>query len=165
MSLSKKIALLFLLPLIAFSSHKYYLSLTQIEYNKKKQSLEIIINVFMDDIEIALNKDYNIDLKLTTKDELKDTDVYFKKYLDKKMKFTIDNKNIKFNYIGKEYEGDLVYFYLEIDGIYNPTSLEISNSLLLPYFEQQQNIVKFKNDNKIQSKILTKNNNKALLNF
>ncbi len=37
----------------------------------------------MDDIETALNKDYNIDLQLTTKKELKNNDVYFEKYLKK----------------------------------------------------------------------------------
>ena len=59
----KKIAILFLLFTLAFSSHKYYLSLTQIEYNKDQDSLEVIINVFMDDIELAINKEYGVDLK------------------------------------------------------------------------------------------------------
>ncbi len=165
MSLLKKTALLFLIPLFSFSTHKYYLSLTQIEYNKKNKSLEIIINVFMDDIELALNNDYNIDLKLTSKNELKNADEYFKKYLNKSLKFTVNNKALKFDYLGKEYQGDLVYFYLEIDSIYKPISLDISNKLLLKYFKEQQNIVKLKNGKKRQSKILSVNINKALLIF
>ena len=165
MSLAKKIACFFLLISLAFTTHKYYLSLTQIEYNKDQNSLEVIINVFMDDIELAINKEYAIDLNLTTKDELKDADVYFHKYLTKNLTFTIDNDIVTHNYIGKEYEGDLVYFYLEIAVKENPKSLEVFNTILLTYFEQQQNIVKFKNDSKRQSKILSKNTNKALLNF
>jgi hypothetical protein len=66
LSTKKVFLLLFIIPLFAFTTHKYYLSLTQIEYKKESQSLQVIINVFMDDIEIALNKFYNIDLKLTT---------------------------------------------------------------------------------------------------
>ena len=165
MSLAKKIACFFLLISLAFTTHKYYLSLTQIEYNKDQKSLEVIINVFMDDIELAINKEYAIDLNLTTKDELKDADVYFHNYLTKNLTFTIDNDIVTHNYIGKEYEGDLVYFYLEIAVKENPKSLEVFNTILLTYFEQQQNIVKFKNDSKRQSKILSKNTNKALLNF
>ena len=165
MSLAKKTACFFLVISLAFTTHKYYLSLTQIEYNKDQKSLEVIINVFMDDIELAINKEYAIDLNLTTKDELKDADVYFHNYLTKNLTFTIDNDIVTHNYIGKEYEGDLVYFYLEIAVKENPKSLEVFNTILLTYFEQQQNIVKFKNDSKRQSKILSKNTNKALLNF
>ena len=165
MSLAKKTACFFLLISLAFTTHKYYLSLTQIEYNKDQNSLEVIINVFMDDIELAINKEYAIDLNLTTKDELKDADVYFHNYLTKNLTFTINNELVKHTYIGKEYEGDLVYFYLEIAVKENPTSLEVFNTILLTYFEQQQNVVKFKNGSKRQSKILTKNTNKALLKF
>jgi len=165
MSLAKKTACFFLLISLAFTTHKYYLSLTQIEYNKDQNSLEVIINVFMDDIELAINKEYAIDLNLTTKDELKNTDIYFNNYLTKNLTFTINNELVKHTYISKEYEGDLVYFYLEIAVKENPTSLEVFNTILLTYFEQQQNVVKFKNGSKRQSKILSKNTNKALLNF
>ena len=165
MSLAKKTACFFLLISLAFTTHKYYLSLTQIEYNKDQNSLEVIINVFMDDIELAINKEYAIDLNLTTKDEIKNTDIYFNNYLTKNLTFAINNELVKHTYIGKEYEGDLVYFYLEIAVKENPTSLEVFNTILLTYFEQQQNVVKFKNGSKRQSKILSKNTNKALLNF
>ena len=99
------------------------------------------------------------------KEELKDVDIYFNNYLTKNLTFTINNELVKHTYIGKEYEGDLVYFYLEIAVKENPTSLEVFNTILLTYFEQQQNVVKFKNGSKRQSKILSKNSNKALLNF
>ena len=111
MSLAKKIACFFLLISLAFTTHKYYLSLTQIEYNKSQKSLEVIINVFMDDIEFAINKEYAVNLNLTTKDELKDVDIYFNNYLTKNLTFTINNEFVNYTYIGKEYEGDLVYFY------------------------------------------------------
>ena len=161
----KKIAILFLLFTLAFSSHKYYLSLTQIEYNKDQDSLEVIINVFMDDIEFAINKEYSVDLRLTTKQELEDVDSYFQKYLRKNLRFLVNKELVNYNFIGKEYEGDLVYFYLEVNVSDSPVSLEVYNTILVTYFEQQQNIIKFKNGSERQSKILSKNTNKALLNF
>ena len=161
----KKIAILFLLFTLAFSSHKYYLSLTQIEYNKDQDSLEVIINVFMDDIEFAINKEYSVDLRLTTKQELEDVDSYFQKYLRKNLRFLVNKELVNYNFIGKEYEGDLVYFYLEVNVSNSPVSLEVYNTILVTYFEQQQNVIKFKNGSERQSKILSKNTTKALLNF
>jgi len=163
MPYSKKLLLLVIIPLLAFSAHKYYLSLTQIEYNQDAKSLEIIINVFMDDIETALNQDYNLDLQLNTKKELKESDTYFANYLKEKLQFSINNKSLQFNYLGKEYDADLVYFYLEIKEVENFTSLEINNKILTRHFPEQQNVVKMKVGKKKVSKILNKKNDKALL--
>ena len=59
----KKLYFLFIIiPLLSFSTHKYYLSLTQIKFKEESKAVQIIINVFMDDIETAMNKDYDIDL-------------------------------------------------------------------------------------------------------
>jgi hypothetical protein len=165
MSFSKKTLFLFLIPLLAFSAHKYYLSLTQIEYNKEEKSIEIIINVFIDDFETALNKEFNINLQLATKKELKDADTYFLNYLQDNLQFKSNNNKIEFNYLGKEYDGDLVYFYLEIKEIKSITSFEILNQILTKEFKDQQNVVKMKVGKKKVSKILTRKNDKALLNF
>ncbi len=119
----------------------------------------------MDDIELALNKDYNIDLQLTTKLELENPDQYFEKYLKDKLHFKLEDKELDFNYLGKEYEGDLVYFYLEIPNVETPQPLEIHNQILLQYFDEQQNVVKLKVGKKRKSKILNKENDKALLKF
>ena len=144
MKLDKKILILLLIPLVSFSAHKYYLSLTQINFSPKSKSVQIIINVFMDDIETALNKDYDIDLQLTTEKELKGNDVYFEKYLNEKLHFKVNTIDQKFNYIGKEYEGELVYFYLEIENINAIDQIAISNKILVKHFPKQENLIKSK---------------------
>jgi hypothetical protein len=162
----KKIFLLFfIIPLLSFSTHKYYLSLTQIEYKSESKSIQIIINVFMDDIETALNKDYSIDLQLTNKNELKDNDVYFKKYLEKNLSLKIDAISSSFNYIGKEYDGDLVYFFLEIENVNSLEAIEVVNTILIDHFPEQQNLIKSKVNKKHNSILLTKTNDKGLLKF
>ena len=165
MKIKKAYLILFIIPLLSFTAHKYYLSLTQIEYRSEKQSIQITINVFMNDIEVALNKDYNIDLKLDTKKELKDNDVYFIKYLNDRLHFKVDNFSKKFNYIGKEYEGDLVFFYLEIENIKEVNSIEIENKILTKHFPEQQNLIKSKVKKKHKSMLLTAKNDKGLLKF
>ncbi|MFY9243181.1 MAG: DUF6702 family protein [Polaribacter sp.] len=165
MNINKTILLLFIIPLFSFSAHKYYLSLTQIHYKTEAKSLQIIINVFMDDIETALNKDYTIDLQLTTKKELKNNDVYFEKYLKDKLSFKVDGIAKEFNYLGKEYEGDLVYFYLEIENIPEVNTIAISNKILIKHFPNQQNLVKSKVNQKNKSVLLTKEENTAILQY
>jgi uncharacterized membrane protein len=165
MKLNKTFLLLLIIPLVSFSAHKYYLSLTQIKYKSEAKAVQIIINVFMDDIELALNKDYDIDLKLTTKKELKNNDVYFKRYLKEKLHFKIDGIPKEFTFIGKEYDGDLVYFYLEIPGIKQCKTIEVENNILLEHFPQQQNLTKCKLGEKHKSMLLTKEENSAKFTY
>lgn len=165
MKLKINLLLFVVFPLLSFSAHKYYLSLTQINYKSEAKAVQIIINVFMDDIELALNKDYNIDLQLTTEKELKNNDIYFEKYLQNKLNFKVDGKAKNFNYLGKEYDGDLVFFYLEIENINDVNSIEISNQLLLDYFPEQQNLIKSKVGKKNKSVLLTKDESSTLLKF
>lgn len=165
MKFKKVLVIILLLPLLSFTAHKYYLSLTQIEYKSESKSIQITINVFMDDIETALNKDFNIDLQLTTSKELLNNDIYFKKYLKEKLQFKINTTPVNFNYIGKEYDGDLVFFYLEIDNINNVDTIEIENKILTHHFPEQQNLVKSKANKKHKSILLSAKTDKGLLKF
>lgn len=162
----KKYFILFLLiPLLSFSVHKYYLALTEIEYNPNTASVQMIMNVFMDDIELAINKDYQLDLRLASKQELKNVDEYFTKYLKQHFKVLINNKEVSYKYIGKEYDGNIIYFYLEISDIKNIQSIEIQNDILVSHFPDQQNLVKAKINDSRKTLFLDKKNDKGLLNF
>lgn len=154
-----------LLPLYSFNAHKYYLSLTQIEYKSDSQSIQIILNVFIDDMETALNETHGINMQLDTKKELKESDTYFEKYLVKHLALKADNKSLTFNYLGKEYEGDNIFFYLEIEDVKSLKNLEISSTILVDHFPKQQNLIKAKANDINRSKLLTKENDKALLKF
>lgn len=165
MKIKKAYLILFIIPLLSFTAHKYYLSLTQIEYRSELQTLQITINVFMDDIEVALNKDFNIDLQLNTKEELKKNDIYFEKYLKQKLHLKINTISRNFTYIGKEYEGDLIYFYLEIENITRMNSIEIENKILTTHFPKQQNLIKTKVGKNHKSILLIAENDKGLLKF
>jgi len=162
MKLKKTTVLLFIIPLLSFSAHKYFLSLTQINYKNESKSIQIIINVFMDDIESAINKDFNINLQLTTKNELADNNTYFEKYLKQKLFFKVNDIQKDFNYIGKEYDGDLIFFYLEIENINSLETIYVTNDILTTHFPRQQNLVKLKVDKTQKSKFLTKHENSTI---
>lgn len=158
--------LLFVLPLVAFTSiHKYYVSLSDIKHNTKNKSVEIITNVFMDDIEEALNKDYGIDAQISNPNEVENINSYFEKYLKQNFKISINNEEKSYNFLGKEYDGDIVYFYLEINDVSEIKTVDVTNTILIKYFSEQQNLIKVKANGKIKSLILTKKNDKGLLKF
>ncbi|CAM1343731.1 conserved hypothetical protein [Tenacibaculum amylolyticum] len=141
------------------------MALTDIQFNSKSQSVQMIMNVFMDDIEVAINKAYETDLQLSTDKEVKNVNEYFKKYLDQHFKVSINGTQRSYTFVGKEYEGDIVYFYLEIEGVTEVKSIEIQNDVLINDFPEQQNLIKAKINGERKSLFLTKKNDKGLLNF
>ena len=166
MKLIKLLIVLLVVPLFAFTAvHKYYISVTQINYVQDKQSVQITSRIFIDDFENLLRARYDENITLASGDELKTTDSYIEKYLTEKLEIVINNKKAKLNFIGKEYDVDIVKCYLEIEGITSIESMEIKNKVLFDLFDDQQNIVKTKINSKQKSFILISQNDKAVLNF
>ncbi|MFV0248908.1 MAG: DUF6702 family protein [Tenacibaculum sp.] len=147
------------------STSKYYVALTEIEHSQKNKSIQMIMNVFMDDIELSLNKEYGINLQLASKNENKNTDNYFYKYLIEHFKIKVNQQAKFYNYISKEYYGNIVYFYLEIENITTIKSIATENTVLVKHFPEQQNLVKVIVQKKQKSLILNKANHKGLLKF
>ncbi len=151
--------------MLAFTSHKYYLSLTKVAYIKESKSVQITARIFIDDLEAALDKKYAKSFELATKEEFKDADTYINKYVSSLLKVAINNKLIPFTYLGKKYETDVIYIFAEIENITEIKSIEIQNRILLDEFSEQQNIIKLNINNKKKSFILTKDSDKDLLKF
>lgn len=162
----KKLLIILLLPLLAFTSiHKYYVSVTQIEYVDSKQSVQIITRVFLDDFEDVLQLRYDENLLLGPQSETNDANFYIERYLKTKMIIKINGEEQTVNYIGKEYDNDVVICYLEIEEIKNIKTFEIENTVLFDLYTEQQNIIRTKINLKNKSFILIKENDKGLLNF
>ena len=70
----KYFTLLIFIPLLAFSVHKYYISLCEIEYVEEQKSIQITLGMFIDDLEVTLNKSNDTILNLATTDEVKNID-------------------------------------------------------------------------------------------
>ena len=165
MKFKKIIVILLVIPLFAFTMHKYYVSLCEIEYLKEKQSIQITLGVFIEDIEVSLNKNTGKQLNLASKTEVANVNDYYKKYLNEHLQISVNGKNQLFKYIGKEYDGDIVRFYLEITDIKELKSIEVFNNILTEDFSDQKNIVKIKVKDFNKTFYLNKSNNKSLLKF
>lgn len=140
---------------LSFSYHKHYVSLCEIEYVKEKKELQIIVSVFTDDLQKAIAKEKNIDFQIDKKDSTIDSICF--SYLKNHLKIDIDNNALNYNYIGKEFEGNKTFFYLEASNINQPQILQLKNTLLIKQFKEQKNIVKLNINNKHKSFYLNRN--------
>lgn len=165
-SLRKLFFIVSIVSFFAFSNvHKYYVSVTQLEYVEAQKSVQIINRIFIDDLEKLFRERYDENITLAEKNEPKIIDDYTKRYLTEKFTVLIDGKVQDLIYIGKEYEDDIVYTYFEIENVEKINTMEISNLILFDLYEEQQNIVRTKVYTKNKSFVLLKENAKGVLNF
>ncbi len=158
--------LLFLFPLVtASTSHKFYVSITAIEYVEDQQSLQIITKIFIEDIEQALQERYDSSISLATKKETEDDANYLSDYILQKLKIKVNGELVTLNYIGKEYDLDILKAYIEIENVTEFKTIEIENRILIDKFSEQQNIIHLKTSSSRRSLILDNDNPKGVLNF
>ncbi|WP_034922552.1 DUF6702 family protein [Gillisia sp. CAL575] len=162
----------FLLPifcalmLMSFSvAHKFYVSVTEIEYNEKAESLQIISRVFIDDMEDLLQTRYDSKIRLGKSNETTEASTSINKYLKQKIEIQIDGKTMEVNYIGKEYEDDMLLLYLEVSNVSSFKKIEIKNAILTDMFSEQKNLVHVNYKGSTKSLILNKAKQEDVLNF
>lgn len=157
------LCLLLVIPLMSLGVHKHYISLTKVEFIQEKKVIQITMKFFIDDIELALENRHNQAMELTSKDENKMADKFLENYINQKFKVWINEEEKPYSYLGKEYEGNEVFFYLKLENIHEIDIIEIQNSMLFEEFEEQQNYVKLKIGNVQKTFILVKANNREML--
>ncbi|SEM20498.1 hypothetical protein SAMN04487910_4431 [Aquimarina amphilecti] len=165
----KKLLFILSVLLISLSSfttlHKFYVSVTQIEYIEEQKSLQIISRIFIDDIEEVLRKRYDENIELVSEKEETKVDQYLATYLKQKLSITVNGEEVFFDFIGKEYDNDLLLCYLEIKNIEALKTIVVSNQVLMDFFDDQQNIIHVKKDKKRKSLILEKEKDEGVLKF
>ena len=136
--------------------HPYYLSICQIYHNSESQSLEISLKIFSDDLERALEEQGTGRLYLSTDKEVEAADGYIGKYLNQHFKLAVGDQVLKQNYLGKEYEEDAVWCYIEVKDVPRLPQLRVTNNLLMEVYDSQTNIVHIKAGKQEKSILLTK---------
>ncbi|WP_417445148.1 DUF6702 family protein [Joostella sp.] len=164
--MKKYIVLLLILPLLSFGIyHKFYLSVTDINYAEEDQAIQMISRYFIDDLEKLFKERYGIDAQLKTKEELKNIDSYIEKYLHEKFIVSINGEEVPWNFIGKEYDVDVMKCYLEIPKIKSKKikSISVESKVLFDVYPEQQNVVHVNINDHKKSFMLIKQNDKAML--
>ncbi|MCK0131200.1 hypothetical protein MWU59_06740 [Flavobacteriaceae bacterium F08102] len=143
--MKKTILLLFLvlIPIFGFKAHKFYISLINVEHSTKENTIQISMRIFIDDLQQVLQKNYDQTYELATSDEpVKKVNKDIDKYAHKHFNIAINGKDSHFNYLGKEYEHDVVYLYFEVDNIKTVSEVKITDTMLIDQFPDQKNIIK-----------------------
>jgi len=166
MKINRLLVFLIAIPLMSFTiAHKYYVSVTEVEYVKEQQSVQIVTRIFIDDFEKMLRERYDENITLDIGKDETQIDTYVQKYLSSKLQITINSTQQQFEFLGKEYEDDILFCYLEITDVSDIKTFEIVNQVLFDVFDDQQNLVKTKINSKRKSFILIAQNDKGVLNF
>lgn len=164
----KKIRLLFLLMLLmtlsSMALHKFYVSVNQIDFVPKKKALEITSRIFIDDIDLALEKKFGKKLYLGTSKESSESLDFLKKYFKEKFFIKVNGQQKEIILLGKEVEDNVLICYFTVKEVDKITSIEIKDTVLMEIYDQQHifhtTILGTK-----KSLLLTSGNTQGLLNF
>ena len=130
---------LILHPSSLVSAHTYHTSLTRMDYNAKDKNIEISVQLFIHDVlpmlERRLKKRVDIEKTPEVEGELL-------KYLSEN--FVFQNKKgeaQKLKWVGREFENDVVYVYVEIPFAESFEGARLQNTIFFESFAQQTNLV------------------------
>lgn len=138
---------LYLLPfaLITFAftpcayAHTYHSSLTRMDYNEKDKNIEISIQLFIHDVTPMLERRLKKRVDIEKTPEV-DGEIF--KYLGET--FIFQNKKgepQKLKWVGKEFENDVVYVYVEIPFEESLEGAKLQNTIFFESYPEQTNLV------------------------
>lgn len=128
----------YLLPAVS-AAHRYHTSLTRMDYNAEKKTVEVSVQLFTHDLVPTLQKLYKADVNLDKKDE---SDKYIQDYLGKH--FVLEDKNGKtgkIKWVGKETGVDFTYVYFEIPLETSLDGSKLKNTIFFESFAEQTNLI------------------------
>ena len=126
--------------------HDFHVTHTNIYYNAEKESLEITVNVAIEDLERALEDQTAKKISIGTNAETESVDQLIEAYFRQRLSLASNNHLTHYQWVGKEVSQDLhnLYIYFEVlDCNQNGKieSLLIENSIFTDILPDQSNIV------------------------
>ena len=155
--------LLIMIVLSSFAVHKFYVGMFQMKFVPQKKEMQITTRIFIDDINLALEKKFHKKTFIGEPKETKEDEVLMQKYIAEKFKVKINGQAKSYTFLSKEIETNVVICYLKIKDLAKVNSLEIENSILMEIYPEQQNIIQFDNNGEKQSLLLTEETFKGKL--
>lgn len=122
--------------------HPMHVSVTEIEFDEKDKALEIMMRVFIDDLELSIkNKLNQPDLDLMEPKNGKTIDQMVSEYLKSNFKISLDGKPQQTVYLGHEREDDALIFYIEVSKVKKFKTIQVQNTIITETHEDQNNLV------------------------
>ena len=137
--------------------HKFYLSVTQMEFDSDKNRITAISRVFVDDLEETLRQRYDVQLAIGTDREDGMASFYISRYLEQKLIVETNNEPLEFTFAGFTYQNDQIILLSEFNLVPSDDyEIKVTNTLITDAYSEQQNLVHFRMNQKKQSEVLTK---------
>lgn len=149
--------------LTAFTVHKFYISIYQINFVPQKKRLEITTRIFIDDLNKTLQLKYAKATHIGEPEETQEDVTLMNQYLSEKFSIKVNGTKKPFVFMSKELENNVVIGYYKINDIPKINSLEIKNTSLMEVFTDQQNIIQTTFNGKKQSLLLTNEKSSGVL--
>ncbi|SHF95683.1 DUF6702 family protein [Flavobacterium johnsoniae] len=154
------------LSLSAFAFHKFYVGVFQVEYAAEKKMIQITSRIFIDDLNNAMEKKYHKKTFVGTEKETQADLDLFKKYLAENFTIKINGQTKPITFLSKEVEaGDVLVCYSRIKDIDKFKTIEISNTILVDWNGEQQNITHISAFGTKRSVLFTESSRKELLKY
>ena len=127
---------------VVTSVHEFHLSKTTVNYDSEEMAIQISTSLFIDDLELALKEMGYDSLKICTRKEKENAELFIHDYLKEHLVVEIDGKKLNLSFLGKEQSDDLaaVWCYLEVYDIPDFKEISITNTILTRQFDDQKNI-------------------------
>lgn len=136
--------------------HPVHISVTEIDYSEKDKALQITSRIYIDDLELAIQKELNQpELDIMAPKNGSTTDKLVTDYLNKHVRVKLDGKYQKLNYLGHEVEEAAIICYLEIENVKKVKSLEVFDDVITAIHSDQSNLVHVTYKSPVKSTRLT----------
>lgn len=150
----------------AFSFHKFYMGVFQVNYAQEKKMIQITSRIFIDDLNNGLEKKYHKKTFVGTEKETPEDIELLKKYLAENFTIKINGQSKTITFLSKEVEAaDVLVCYSRIKDIDKIKTLEISNTVLVDWNTEQQNITHVSAFGTKKSVLFTESSRKELLKY
>ena len=140
---------LFILPFV----HDFHFSRTKAHYNNDTQTIQISMNVFTDDLELAVSAMGHEDFKIDIQADVL-TDSLMSVYILSKFGSIHAGQQLKMDWVGYECDYDVTYVYIESEPFTLDNTLQIDQTLLMEIFDDQENVLDFESSEIKESHIL-----------
>lgn len=130
------------IAVLMFALHPMHVSVTEIAYDEKEKELEVVMRVFIDDLELSIkNRLRQEELDLLNPKDGKTTDQLVSTYLKDSFKISLDGKPFETVYLGHEQDAEALICYIQVSKVKKWKTIQVRNSIITETHEDQSNLV------------------------
>ena len=147
---------LFILPFV----HDFHFSRTKAHYNPQTQTLQMSMNVFTDDLELAVSNMGHEGFKIDIEPDAS-TDSLMSVYILSKYHASHAGQQLEMDWVGYECDYDVTYVYIESEAFAFDSTLLIDQTILMEIFDDQENVLDFESSDIEESHILIRDHHQV----